>query len=57
MDVQAGLCLCCSQTPDDRFSHAEAQIRYENSLFSESSLFINANVEKNWCHWDTLTIL
>ena len=24
--AQAGLRLCCSQTPEDRFSHVEAQI-------------------------------
>ena len=26
MDAQAGLPLCCSQTPEDRFSHDEAQL-------------------------------
>ena len=26
MDAQSGLCLCCSQTPEDRFSHGEAHI-------------------------------
>ena len=25
-DAQAGLCLCCSQTPEDRFSRVEAQL-------------------------------
>ena len=26
MDAQAGLCLCCSQTPEDRFSRVEAYL-------------------------------
>ena len=29
MDAQAGLCLCCSQTPEDRFSRGEAHISPE----------------------------
>ena len=29
-ETQAGLRLCCSQTPKDRFSHDEAKISYWN---------------------------
>ena len=32
MDAQAGLHLCCSQTPEDRFSHIEAHIFTEMFL-------------------------
>ena len=30
--MQAGLRLCCSQTPEDRFSHVGAQIRCIQSM-------------------------
>ena len=35
MDAQTGLCLCCSQTLEDRFSRNEAQVIYGNLCFTD----------------------
>ena len=35
-DAQAGLRLCCSQTPQDRFSRVEAHSYYHRSRFTQN---------------------
>ena len=42
MEAQAGLCLCCSQTTEDRFSLVEAHIDPDDKLYviSICTLFV-----------------